>query len=71
VGGIHLYTFAPILAAYTTLNIFNHAGVALPWFPFETIGRLAIAHDRHHHSMLSGNYSSITPLPDYVFGTLD
>jgi sterol desaturase/sphingolipid hydroxylase (fatty acid hydroxylase superfamily) len=45
VGGIHLYTFAPILAAYTTLNIFNHAGVALPWFPFETIGRLAIAHE--------------------------
>jgi sterol desaturase/sphingolipid hydroxylase (fatty acid hydroxylase superfamily) len=71
VGGIHLYTFAPIFAAYTTLNVFNHAGVALPWFPFKTIGILAIKHDRHHHSMLSGNYASITPLPDYVFGTLE
>ena len=71
VGGIHLFTFAPIFAAYTTLNVFNHAGVALPWFPFKTIGSLAIKHDRHHHSMLSGNYASITPLPDYVFGTLE
>lgn len=71
VGGIHLYTFAPIFMAYTTLNVFNHAGVALPWFPFKTIGELAIKHDRHHHSMLSGNYASITPLPDYVFGTLE
>ena len=71
VGGIHLYTFAPIFAAYTTLNIFNHAGVALPWFPFKTIGNLAIKHDRHHHSMLSGNYASITPLPDYIFATLE
>jgi sterol desaturase/sphingolipid hydroxylase (fatty acid hydroxylase superfamily) len=70
-GGIHLFTFAPIFAAYTTLNVFNHAGVALPWFPFKTIGILAIKHDRHHHSMLSGNYASITPLPDYVFGTLE
>ncbi len=71
VGGIHLMTFAPIFAAYTTLNVFNHAGVALPWFPFKTIGELAIKHDRHHHSMLSGNYASITPLPDYVFGTVE
>jgi sterol desaturase/sphingolipid hydroxylase (fatty acid hydroxylase superfamily) len=71
VGGIHVYTFAPVFIAYTTLNVFNHAGVALPWFPFRTIGFLAIKHDIHHHSMLSGNYASITPLPDYVFGTLE
>jgi len=71
VGGIHLWTFAPIFVAYTTLNVFNHAGVALPFFPFRTIGTLAIKHDRHHHSMLSGNYASITPLPDYVFGTIE
>lgn len=71
VGGIHLHTFAPIFIAYTTLNVFNHAGVALPFFPFKTIGVLAIKHDKHHHSMLSGNYASISPLPDYVFGTIE
>lgn len=71
VGGVHLYTFAPVFAAYTTLNVFNHAGLNIPHFPFKTLGVLAVKHDRHHHSMLSGNYASITPLPDWLFGTLE
>src|SRR5512139_4292176 len=71
VGGIHIYTFLPIFIAYTTLNVFNHGGLAFRFFPLKTIGELAVKHDRHHHSMMSGNYASITPLPDYVFGTLE
>lgn len=71
VGGIHIYTFAPIFIAYTTLNVLNHAGVAIDRFPFRTLGVLAVKHDRHHHSMLSGNYASITPLPDIVFDTVE
>ncbi len=71
VGGIHLYTFAPIFVAYTTLNVLNHAGMNVERFPFETLGILAVKHDRHHHSLLSGNYASITPLPDIVFGTVE
>jgi sterol desaturase/sphingolipid hydroxylase (fatty acid hydroxylase superfamily) len=70
VGGIHLYTFAVIFSTYATFNILNHAGVNIPHFPFKTLGNLAVKHDRHHHSMLSGNYASITPLPDMVFGTV-
>jgi sterol desaturase/sphingolipid hydroxylase (fatty acid hydroxylase superfamily) len=70
-GGIHLYTFAPIFAAYTTLNVFNHAGLNVPHFPLRTLGALAVKHDKHHHSMLSGNYASITPLPDIIFGTVE
>jgi len=71
VGGVHFWTFAPIFVVYTTLNIFNHAGIAVPHFPFKTIGTLAIKHDKHHHSMLSGNYASVTPLPDMIFGTVE
>ena len=71
VGGVHIYTFAPIFVAYTTLNVFNHAGLDIPRFPLKTLGWLAVAHDKHHHSMRSGNYASITPLPDIVFGTLE
>jgi sterol desaturase/sphingolipid hydroxylase (fatty acid hydroxylase superfamily) len=71
VGGIHLYTFAPVFVGYTTLNVFNHAGLNVPRFPLKTLGRLAIAHDKHHHSMLAGNYASITPLPDIIFGTVE
>ncbi len=71
IGGIHLYTFAPIFIAYTTLNVLNHAGLDVPRFPFKTLGVLAVKHDKHHHSMLSGNYASITPLPDIIFGTVE
>lgn len=71
VGGVHLYTLGILFAAYTGLNILNHAGVDVPHFPFKTLGVLAAKHDRHHHSMISGNYASITPLPDIIFGTVE
>lgn len=71
VGGVHLCTLGVIFAAYTGLNILNHAGVDVPHFPFKTLGVLAAKHDRHHHSMISGNYASITPLPDIIFGTVE
>lgn len=70
VGGIHLYSFAVIFVFYTVFNVLNHAGVNIQRFPFKTLGILAVKHDRHHHSMLSGNYASITPLPDIVFRTV-
>jgi sterol desaturase/sphingolipid hydroxylase (fatty acid hydroxylase superfamily) len=71
VGGIHIITFAPIFVGYTTLNVFNHAGLDIPRFPFKTLGLLAVAHDKHHHSMANGNYASLTPLPDIIFGTFE
>lgn len=71
VGGVHIYTFAPIFIAYTSFNVFNHAGMNVPHFPLKTLGWLADKHDKHHHSMISGNYASITPLPDIIFGTAE
>ncbi len=71
VGGVHLYTLGVLFTAYTAFNIWNHAGIDIPRFPLKTLGVLAAKHDRHHHSMISGNYASITPLPDIVFGTVD
>ena len=71
VGGVHLYTLGALFTTYTALNILNHAGLDAPHFPFKTLGVLAAKHDRHHHSMLSGNYASITPLPDIIFGTVE
>lgn len=71
VGGVHITTFAVFFFTYNVFNIFNHAGVSVPHFPLRTLGILAEKHDRHHHSMLSGNYSSISPLPDIVFGTVE
>lgn len=71
VGGVHIYTLGALFVTYTALNILNHAGVDFPRFPFKTLGILAAKHDRHHHSMRSGNYASITPLPDIIFGTVE
>lgn len=71
VGGVHLYTLGALFVTYTAFNILNHAGVDIPRFPVKTLGILAAKHDRHHHSMISGNYASITPLPDIIFGTVE
>lgn len=71
VGGVHVITLGVLFTIYTALNILNHAGVNDPNFPFKTLGKLAVVHDRHHHSMISGNYASITPLPDIIFGTVE
>lgn len=71
VGGVHIYTLGVLFTTYTAFNILNHAGVDVPHFPLKTLGVLAAKHDRHHHSMRSGNYASITPLPDIIFGTVE
>ncbi len=71
VGGVHIYTLGVLFVTYTAFNILNHSGVDVPKFPFKTLGILAAKHDRHHHSMRSGNYASITPLPDIIFGTVE
>jgi sterol desaturase/sphingolipid hydroxylase (fatty acid hydroxylase superfamily) len=71
VGGVHIYTLGVLFVTYTACNILNHAGIDVDRFPLKTLGLLAAKHDRHHHSMLSGNYASITPLPDIIFGTVE
>ena len=71
VGPVSIYSFAGVFVVYSVLNILNHAGLDLPFFPFRTITALARKHDRHHVSMRSGNYASITPLFDLLFGTAE
>jgi sterol desaturase/sphingolipid hydroxylase (fatty acid hydroxylase superfamily) len=71
VGPVNIYSFAGVFLVYSVLNILNHAGLDLPFFPFQTITSLAKKHDRHHVSMRSGNYASITPLFDLLFGTAE
>ena len=71
VGPVSVYSFAGVFVIYSFLNILNHAGLDLPFFPFRTITALARKHDRHHVSMRSGNYASITPFFDLLFGTAE
>jgi sterol desaturase/sphingolipid hydroxylase (fatty acid hydroxylase superfamily) len=71
VGPISTVAFGAVFLVYSLLNILNHSGLDLDFFPFRTITWLARKHDKHHVGMRSGNYSTITPLPDIVFGTAE
>lgn len=71
VGGVHFTSFAVLFIGYTTINVINHAGINFQRFPFRTLGLLAVKHDKHHHSMRSGNYAFLTSIPDALFGTVE
>jgi sterol desaturase/sphingolipid hydroxylase (fatty acid hydroxylase superfamily) len=68
VGPVHVYTFGACFLVYSWLNIIVHAGVRVP-VPY--LGLLARNHAAHHVDMRSGNYASLSPLPDLVFGTAE
>lgn len=70
VGPVHPAAFLAAFFVYSTMNIVIHAGVRLP-------GGLLVApvnffirkHHVHHQDDFGKNFSSLTPLPDVVFGT--
>jgi len=68
VGPLSLASFAVIAVIYTQLNVIIHAGLDLP-APVAFLGAMARKHEVHHRSMKQGNYASITPLFDLLFGT--
>lgn len=71
VGPIDVDAFRAVFVVYTHMNIINHCALDFHVFPLNVLGFLARKHDRHHDSMKAGNYATITPLPDVLFGTLD
>jgi sterol desaturase/sphingolipid hydroxylase (fatty acid hydroxylase superfamily) len=71
VGPVHVATFAGVFAVYSFLNILVHSGLDLPFFPFRAVSYLARKHDTHHTSMRGGNFASITPVCDLLFGTAE
>ena len=71
-GPVHPLSFLVTAAVYSWLNIVIHCGLKAerrPWL--WPLAYMAAKHDRHHKSMKAGNYASITPLPDWLFGTLE
>jgi sterol desaturase/sphingolipid hydroxylase (fatty acid hydroxylase superfamily) len=66
IGPVHPLVFGACFFVFTWLNIIVHAGVALP-IPY--LSFIARKHARHHVDMRAGNYASITPIPDLLFGT--
>lgn len=71
VGPVSPATFGLVFAAYSFLNILVHAGLDVPVLGLRSLGYLARKHDIHHTSMRGGNFASITPIWDRVFGTAE
>lgn len=71
VGPVHAATFTITFAVYSFLNILVHSGLHLPFFPFRVVSFLARKHDLHHTSMKGGNFASLTPIFDRLFGTAE
>lgn len=71
VGPITPGAFGVVFAVYSFLNILVHCGLDIPVFGLRTIGFLARKHDLHHTSMRGGNFASITPIWDRMFGTAE
>jgi sterol desaturase/sphingolipid hydroxylase (fatty acid hydroxylase superfamily) len=70
-GPVSPAAFGVIFAVYSFLNILVHCGLDVPVFGLRTIGFLARKHDLHHTSMRGGNFASITPFWDRLFGTAE
>lgn len=70
-GPLHPVAFVLVVGVHSILNILVHSGLDLPLFPFKTLGFLARKHDLHHVSMKGGNYASLTPFFDRLFGTAE
>lgn len=71
VGPISLWGFAVSLAIYSWLNIVIHSGLDFRRAWLRPIAYMVRKHARHHSGMRAGNFASITPLPDLLFGTAD
>ncbi|NJK31351.1 MAG: sterol desaturase family protein [Deltaproteobacteria bacterium] len=67
VGPVSLPAFAVIFGVFSFLNLLIHSGLDFGG----PVGYMIRKHVRHHAGMKAGNYGSITPLPDLLFGTLE
>lgn len=70
-GPFHVGTVILTFIIFTQVNTINHTFVDLPYFPFKTLSWITAKHHVHHENMHKGNYATITPIYDKLFGTID
>lgn len=69
VGPVSAWSFGAAFFVYSTLNILVHSGLEFRGALFRPVDFLARKHHVHHMVDFGKNYSSLTPLPDLLFGT--
>lgn len=71
-GSLHWMSAAVAYLLFTQLNILNHCKSNLPdKAVFKPVNFITRKHAVHHENMQKGNFSSITMVYDYLFGTLE
>jgi sterol desaturase/sphingolipid hydroxylase (fatty acid hydroxylase superfamily) len=70
-GPLSVLSYVAIVAIYSWLNILIHCGLDFRVQWLKPIAYMSRKHDRHHKSMRAGNYASISPIPDWIFKTLE
>lgn len=69
IGPVHVYAFAAMFFVYSSLNIVVHSGLEFGRLWLRPFDALARKHHLHHMDNFDRNFSSLTPLPDLLFGT--
>lgn len=68
-GPMSVAGYALLFFVHSTLNILVHSGIVFGrWYTWP-IDYLAKKHSVHHKDDAGKNYSSLTPIPDTLFGT--
>ena len=70
-GKFDLVSIVITMWLYQEINLHNHAIFDKDTFPYKTLHKISADHHRHHINFNKGNYSSITLLYDWIFGTYE
>lgn len=70
-GPVSAWAFAINLALFSWLNVVIHSGLDFRHPLLRPVAYMVRKHARHHSGMQAGNFASITPLPDLLFGTAE
>lgn len=70
-GPFHFATIIVTWIAFTEINLHNHDRWTEDRFPFKYADYASRLHHHHHARFTGGNFATITPLYDWMFGTLD
>jgi sterol desaturase/sphingolipid hydroxylase (fatty acid hydroxylase superfamily) len=70
-GPFHVVTIVVTWLAFTEINLHNHDLWQEDRFPFRYLHYASRLHHHHHARFTGGNFATISPLYDWLFGTLD
>jgi sterol desaturase/sphingolipid hydroxylase (fatty acid hydroxylase superfamily) len=70
-GSFHVVTVVLTWLAFSEINLHNHTRWDEGRFPFGYLNYASMLHHNHHARFTGGNFATISPLYDWMFGTLD